>query len=258
MTSSTTSHQGTSQRSSDRFAGRRVIVTGAGSGIGFEMARQFLAEGAQVVAGDLAPDGVPDGAVPVAVDVSREDDVEALVASAIERLGGVDIMCNNAGIGSTTDVLACTVEEWDRVFAVNVRGVFLGTRAAVRHMLGRGGVIVNTASVAGLVGLRDRAAYCASKGAVVTLTKQVAVQYATDGIRCNCVCPGTVDSPWVGRLMDATDDPAATRAALVARQPLGRLGQPEEVARAALYLASDDASFVTGSAFVIDGGIAAG
>ncbi|HWL44430.1 MAG TPA: SDR family oxidoreductase [Ilumatobacter sp.] len=245
-------------QSTRRFEGRNVVVTGAGSGIGFEMAQLFLAEGASVVAADVNPDSVPSGTVPVAADVSNEGDVEALVATAVEQFGRLDVMCNNAGIGSTTDVLGCTVEEWDRVFAVNARGVFLGTRAAVRHMLGTGGAIVNTASVAGLVGLRDRAAYCASKGAVVTLTKQVAIQYAGERIRCNCICPGTVDSPWVGRLMDATDDPAATRAALVARQPLGRLGNPNEVARAALYLASDDASFVTGTALVIDGGIAAG
>ena len=126
-------------------------------------------------------------------------------------------------------------------------------------MLAQGsGAIVNTASVAGLVGLRDRAAYCATKGAVISLTKQVAVQYAGTGVRCNCVCPGTVDSPWVGRLLDGAEDPEATLAALVARQPLGRLGRPDEVAKAALYLASDDAAFVTGSALVIDGGIVAG
>jgi NAD(P)-dependent dehydrogenase (short-subunit alcohol dehydrogenase family) len=119
------------------------------------------------------------------------------------------------------------------------------------------GVIVNTASVAGLIGLRDRAAYCASKGAVVALTKQVAVQYATRGIRCNCVCPGTVDSPWVGRLLDAANDPAQARRDLVARQPLGRLGRPDEVAAAICYLASDAAAFVTGSELVIDGGILA-
>jgi len=120
------------------------------------------------------------------------------------------------------------------------------------------GAIVNTASVAALVGLRDRAAYSASKGAIVSLTKQIAIQYAGTGVRCNCVCPGTVDSPWVGRLLAAADDPDAARAALVARQPLGRLGTPQEVAKAAVYLASDDASFVTGSAWVIDGGLVAG
>jgi NAD(P)-dependent dehydrogenase (short-subunit alcohol dehydrogenase family) len=242
-----------------RFRGKSVVVTGAGSGIGAEIVRLMLEEGADVVGGDLDPGNIPSGAEPVRVDVSDEADVHRLVSTAIDRSGKVDVMCNNAGIGSTTDVLGCSVEEWDRVFAVNVRGVFLGTRAVLPPMIERrSGVIVNTASVPGLVGLRDRAAYCASKGAVITLTKQVAIQYASAGVRCSCVCPGTVDSPWVGRLMDATADPAATRAALIARQPLGRLGDPTEVAKAVLYLASDDAAFVTGTAMVIDGGIAAG
>lgn len=244
---------------SGRFEGRAAIVTGAGSGIGFEIASQLLDEGAQVLACDVNPDHVPGGSVPHAVDVSDEGQVNAMASTARERFGRIDVLCNNAGIGSTKDVLGCSLEEWERVFDVNVTGVFLGTRAVLPTMLEQGGgVIVNTASVAGMVGLRDRAAYCASKGAVIALTKQVAVQYAGQGIRCSCVCPGTVDSPWVGRLMEGTEDPEATRAALIARQPLGRLGQPAEIARAVVYLASDDASFITGSELVIDGGIVAG
>lgn len=242
-----------------RFAGRRAVVTGAGSGIGQQIARQLLAEGASVVAADLDVDGVPEGAVAVRTDVSRPDDVAALVAAANERFGGIDLLFNNAGAGSTTTVLDATVEEWDRVFAVNARGTFLGIKYALPGMLERGhGVIVNTASVAGIIGLRDRASYCASKGAVIALTKQVAVQWAGSGIRCNCVCPGTVDSPWVARLTAQAPDPAARRAELIARQPMRRLGRPDEIAKSALYLASDDAAFVTGTALVIDGGIVAG
>ncbi|HZQ29012.1 MAG TPA: SDR family oxidoreductase [Acidimicrobiales bacterium] len=241
-----------------RFAGRTAVVTGAGSGIGFEMARLLLEEGATVIAADLDPASVPDGAVGVKADVSQVPDVEAMIRTALDQTGRLDVLLNNAGIGSTADPVSCTVEDWDRVFSVNVRGVFLGTKFALPAMLEAGrGAIVNTASVAGMVGLPNRTSYCASKGAVIAFTRQVAVQYASTGVRCNCVCPGTVDSPWVGRLMDETEDPAATRAALTARQPMGRLGQPVEIAKAALYLASDDAGFVTGEALVIDGGLTA-
>lgn len=242
----------------NRFTDRTVVVTGAASGIGWEMARLFLAEGARVLAADLAG-GFPDGCDGRHVDVSVPEQVRTLLDAAMSETGRLDVVCNNAGIASTTDVVGCSPEEWDRVFAVNVRGVFLGTKYAVPHMLAQGsGVIVNTASVAGLVGLKDRAAYCASKGAVIALTRQVAVQYAGTGVRCNCICPGTVDSPWVGRLLEQAEDPQRTRRELIARQPIGRLATPVEIAKAALYLASDDAAYVTGSEFVIDGGLLAG
>lgn len=242
-----------------RFEGRTAIVTGAGSGIGREIAQRLADEGAWVLAADRDPANVPDGTLPHTVDVSIESEVSAMVATALQQRGALDIVCNNAGIESTTSVVECPVEEWDRVFAVNTRGVFLGCKHALPPMLERGaGVIVNTASVAGMIGLRDRAAYCASKGAVIALTKQIAVQYASRGVRCNCVCPGTVDSPWVGRLLSHADDRDAARADLVARQPLGRLAEPGEIAAAVCYLASDEGAFMTGTSLVIDGGIAAG
>jgi meso-butanediol dehydrogenase / (S,S)-butanediol dehydrogenase / diacetyl reductase len=238
-----------------RFDGKAALITGAGSGIGLETAQLLLGEGATVFAADLDPSGVPSGSEPLKVDVSDAGDMERM----INEVGRIDVLCNNAGIGSTADPISCSVDEWDRLFSVNARGVFLGTKFVLPGMLERGyGSIVNTASVAGLFGLKDRAAYCASKGAVVAFTKSVAIQYADKGIRCNCVCPGTVESPWVKRLLDATDDPEATRDALIARQPLGRLARPDEIAKAIVYLASDDAAFVTGEALVIDGGIMAG
>lgn len=251
-----------------RLVSKTAVITGAGSGIGRAMALIFADEGARVLAADIAPATAEEtarlvraaggSAESAAVDVSDEEQVRALMALAAERLGRIDILCNNAGIGSTTDVEHCAVEEWDRVMAVNARGVFLGCKLAIPYMLRQGGgAIVNTASAAGLVGLPQRAAYSASKGAIIALTKQIAIEYVQRGIRCNCLCPGTVDSPWVGRLLDQADDPAQARADLTARQPLGRLGTPEEIARAALYLASDDAAFVTGTAFIIDGGLTA-
>ena len=251
-----------------RLAGKTALITGGGSGIGRAMARAFAAEGARVFAADQRGGDAEETAREVAqaggeaaafeADVSSSVQVQAMVAACIERFGRIDVLCNNAGIGSTQTVVDTPDDLWEAVFAVNVRGTFLCSKVTIPHMIeAGGGVIVNTASVAGLVGLKNRAAYCASKGAVVSLTRAMAVDHVQQKIRCNCICPGTVDSPWVGRLLEASPDPVAERAALVARQPMGRLGTPEEVARAAVYLASDDADFVTGSALVIDGGLTA-
>ncbi|PDQ36246.1 MAG: short-chain dehydrogenase [Candidatus Lumbricidophila eiseniae] len=243
--------------SPEDFRGRRAIVTGAASGIGAEITRGLLTRGAEVIGFDLNTDHIPDGAHRVGVDISSQRDVARACAEA-SGYGPIDTLFNNAGIGSTKNLIDCEPEEWDRVFAVNVRGIYLVCREIIPGMLERGvGVIVNTASVAGQIGLPERAAYCASKAAVVGLTKQIAVQWAKAGIRCNCVSPGTVDSPWVERLLNEASDPQAHREQLVARQPLGRLGTPNEVATAALYLASDAASFMTGTDLVIDGGITA-
>jgi NAD(P)-dependent dehydrogenase (short-subunit alcohol dehydrogenase family) len=247
---------------------RVAVITGAGSGIGQAMARLFAREGARILAADVNESTAQETAHMItetggtcrtfAVDVSRPDQVRAMIDQAIAAFGRIDILCNNAGIGSTTDVVECEPDEWDRVMTVNVKSVYLGCKYAIPHMLAQGGgVIVNTASVAGMVGLPKRASYSASKGAVIALTRQVAVEYVEQGIRVNCLCPGTVDSPWVGRLLQQADDPVAARQALVARQPLGRLGTPEEIAAAALYLVSDDAAFITGTGLVIDGGLTA-
>lgn len=241
-----------------QFVGKTVLVTGAGSGIGAQMAGLFGAEGAVVYAADLTVDEVPGSMHVLRLDVRDPAMVQTVVDQVVRETGRLDVLCNNAGIGSTADPISCSVEEWDDVMDVNARGVFLATSYALPHMLRqRSGVIVNTASVAGLVGLPDRAASCASKGAVIAFTRQVAIQYARAGIRCNCICPGTIDSPWVARLIAASANPEAARAALVARQPMGRLGTSEEAARTAVFLASAQASFITGAALTVDGGITA-
>jgi 2-keto-3-deoxy-L-fuconate dehydrogenase len=228
--------------------GKRVLVTGGGSGIGAAVARQFAAAGAEVIVADLEPGEVADelGAHALQLDVRDEGQVAP-------AMGGIDVLANVAGIGSTTSAPDTPLEVWENVFAVNARGTFLCCKHAIPGMAARGGgAIVNVASVAALVGLRNRAAYCASKGAVVALTRALAVDHVGDGIRVNAVCPGTVDSPWVRRLVD---DAGESLDALRARQPLGRLGTPDEIAEAVLYLAG--AEFVTGSVLVIDGGLTA-
>jgi 2-keto-3-deoxy-L-fuconate dehydrogenase len=230
------------------FAGKRALVTGAGSGIGAAVARRLAEDGAEVVVADLAPGAVAAelGARALELDVREE----AQVAGAMD---GLDVLVNVAGIGSTTSAPETPVEVWDEVFAVNARGTFLCCKHAIPGMAERGGgSIVNIASVAALVGLRNRAAYCASRGAVVALTRALAVDHVADGIRVNAICPGTVDSPWVRRLVE---DVGESLEALQTRQPLGRLGRPDEIAEAVAYLAA--AEFATGTILVLDGGLTA-
>ena len=251
-----------------KLAQRIAVITGAGSGIGQAIALLFAREGAHLLIADVNEGAAHETAsrvvaaggtcTAIRVDVSQPEQVQHMIEQAQRTYGRLDILCNNAGIGSTTDVVACKPDEWDRVMTVNVKSVYLGCKYAIPIMLTQGsGVIINTASIAGMVGLVKRAAYSASKGAVIALTRQVAIEYVEQGIRVNCLCPGTVDSPWVGRLLNQADNPTSERAALVARQPMGRLGTPEEVAAAALYLASDDAAFITGTGLIIDGGLTA-
>jgi 2-keto-3-deoxy-L-fuconate dehydrogenase len=252
-----------SANSGGKLSGRVALITGAGSGIGEATALLFAREGASICAVDVNESGATataraiGDALAVTANVSSSDEVQDAVSRCLDRFGRIDILVNCAGVGSTQTLADTPEEVWDRVFAVNTRGTFLTCKYALPHMLSSGGCIVNIASVAGMVGIRNRAAYCASKGAVISLTQSIAVDFVGQGIRCNCICPGTVDSPWVGRLLDAAEDPVAERAALIARQPMGRLGLPEEIAAAALYLASDDAAFMTGSQLVIDGGLTA-
>jgi len=230
------------------FGGKRALVTGAGSGIGAATARSLAHAGAEVIVADLAPHGVADelGAVALELDVRDESQVA-------EAMHDLDVLVNAAGIGSTTNGPETPLEVWENVFAVNARGTFLCCKHAIPGMVARGGgSIVNVASIAALVGLRNRAAYSASKGAVIALTRALAVDHVTDAIRVNAVAPGTVDSPWVRRLVEEAGESLDT---LRARQPLNRLGTPEEIADAILYLAG--AEFVTGTILVIDGGLTA-
>lgn len=237
--------------------GLALVVTGAGSGIGKAIAEAALAEGARVAALDLDPSGAPDGAVQVKADVTDEESVRAAVDSAADELGGIDVLVNNAGIGAQGTVEDGDLDVWARVLDVNVLGVVRTTRAALPHLRRSAQAsIVNTCSVAATAGLPQRAAYSASKGAVLSLTLAMAADHVREGIRVNCVNPGTVDTPWVGRLLEAAKDSAAERRALEARQPMGRLVSAEEVAAAVLYLASPAAGSVTGTSLAVDGGMA--
>ncbi len=240
-----------------RFAGRRALVTGAASGIGLAVATQLVSEGAAVVALDReasAPAGWGGGYV--TADVTDDEAVRAGVGDAVAGLGGLDILVNNAGIGAQGRVEDNPDEEWHRVFDVNVVGLVRVTRAALPALRASGtAAIVNTCSVAATTGLPQRAVYSATKGAVLSLSLAMAADLLPEGIRVNAVNPGTVDTPWVGRLLAAAGDPAAERAALEARQPHGRLVSAAEVADAICYLASPAAGSTTGTWLAVDGGM---
>lgn len=239
-------------------APRVVIVTGAAGGIGSATVDHFTRLGDVVVGLDLVDDtggeaGVADGMV--GVDVRDPEACRAACDRIVAQHGRIDVLCNNAGTSAVGDVVTSTPEEWDLVLGVNVVGVANMSRAALPHMRAAGqGVVVNTCSVAASVGLVERAVYSASKGAVLALTRAMAADEVAHGIRVCCVSPGTVASPWVERLVAATDDPEATREALRRRQPMGRLVAVEEVAAAIAYLAADTTA-TTGADLLLDGGI---
>lgn len=248
---------------------RIALVTGAGSGIGAAIAETFSRAGAQVYVADRdlaaaqatverirAAKGVADA---VMCDVSQEADAARVQAEVRARSPHVDILVNNAGIGHVGTMLQTTAADLDRLYSVNVRGVFNMSKAFLPGMLERRhGVILNLASIGGVVGIRDRLAYCASKFAVVGITKAMALDHAREGVRVNCLCPGRVETPFVSARLQEYPDPKKAYEEMAATQALGRMGKPEEIAAAALYLASDEASFITGSDFIIDGGWSAG
>jgi NAD(P)-dependent dehydrogenase (short-subunit alcohol dehydrogenase family) len=249
-----------------RLDNKVMLVTGGGSGIGAAICRAAAEQGARVVVAELdEPRGhgvaaeLGEAALFCRTDVTDLTSVQQAVAAAVQAFGRLDVLVNCAGIGHVGTVQETTDQDFERLMAVNVRGVFHGTRAAVDQMLAQdpsGGNIINIASTAGLIGVPRRFAYCATKGAVVAMTKELAIDYVKQGIRCNAICPGTIFSPFVEGYVERFhhDTREQTIAELHARQPIGRMGRPDEVADLAVYLASDESGFMTGSAVVIDGG----
>jgi NAD(P)-dependent dehydrogenase (short-subunit alcohol dehydrogenase family) len=234
-----------------RLAGKRALVTGGASGIGAEVVRRFREEGAEVVAADLAGGDLE-------VDVRSSTSVATGVAEAVARLGGLTTVICNAGrpVLGSVDVLPET--DWDDGAATNLTGVYLTAKAAWPYLVERGGCILSTASTIGLMAVPGQAAYCAFKAGVVMLTKCMALDGAKVGIRANCVCPGMIETPMLEGIFAEQADPAGARAAATSYHPLGRLGRPVDIADAFVYLASDDASWVTGVSLVIDGGFTTG
>ncbi len=251
-----------------RLEGKVCVVTGGGSGIGRAVCLLFAQEGAAVVAADVNAESAErtaeailsqDGrGTAMEVDVSQAESVRRMVESTVEELGRIDVLVNNAGFGFAATVVETEEADWDRLMSVNLKGVYLGCKYTVPVMIRQGGgSIVNTASAAGLVGVPDRAAYCASKGGVIAMTRAMALDHVGDGIRVNCIAPGSVESPYFDDIFARAEDPAALRRQMESRHPIGRLGAPAEIAQGILYLASDDSSFVTGSALSVDGGMTA-
>jgi len=252
-----------------KLSGKRALITGAASGIGRATALLFAREGAAVTVVDMDENGgqavvqtlLDEGgqAIFVCGDVTRAADCQRAVQETVDRLGGLDILFNNAGIIRRATVIDTTEEEWERVMAVNVKSIFLLGKYAIPAMAqSGGGAIVNTASGWGLVGGRNAVSYCASKGAVVNMTRAMALDHGPQNIRVNCVCPGDTDTPMLrseARQLGESEDAFLAEAA---DRPLQRIGRPEDIARAVLYLASDDSAFVTGTALVVDGGGLAG
>jgi len=246
-----------------KLANKIALITGAGSGMGRVASLLFAKEGAKIAAIDIdenvARETVrlieADGGKGIAVkaDVSKSADAQAMVAATIEKLGALNIVYNNAGIeGKAQRIVDLADEDFDRVIAINLRGVWLGMKYALPHMIKNGGgAIVNTASIAGLVGLRNSSAYCAAKAGVIAITKVAALEYGRYNIRVNAICPGAIDTPMVSRIQGGG---TMSERAISRISTLGRIGKPEEIAKMALFLASDDASFATGAPFIVDGG----
>ena len=249
----------------ERLREKRIIVTGAGSGIGRAIALRFAAEGARVVISDVDGEAAARVAAEAGgetlvrkTDVTSTSEVETLVQTSVEEWGGLDVMVNNAGIGVAGTTTVTTEEDYERVMDVCLRGTFLGMKHAIPAIRdSEGGSVINMSSVAALVGIADRAVYSAAKGAILAITRAAAIDHVEEGVRVNCIAPGTVDTPWIGRITAGYDDPEEARRNMQARQPHGRLVTPEEIAAMAAYLASDESASVIGACMVVDGGVTA-
>lgn len=238
------------------FETRVAVVTGGSSGIGAAIAQRLAESGAHVAILDLNPNAADERFFSVKADIADRASVETAIGAVAERFGGIDIVINNAGIGAQGDISANDDDEWARVLTINVTGIARTTSAALPYLReSSAAAVVNTTSIAATAGLPQRALYSASKGAVLSLTRAMAADHLREGIRVNCVSPGTADTPWIGRLLEKAPDPAAERAALEARQPHGRLVSPAEVADAVAYLASPRSRSTTGTCIAVDGGM---
>lgn len=255
-----------------RLDGKTALVTGGGSGIGREIALLFGKQGATVAIGDINEDaaalvateitGAGGDSLTVGLDVTDMASVESAISTIVEHTGSLGILVNNAGIGMVGNLTETAPDDFARLMSVNVNGVYNCSHVGVKQMLSqtpKGGVVINIASIAGQVAVSRRFAYGTTKGAVISMTQSIAMDYVDQGIRCNCICPGTVETPFVEAYLQRyhAGEIEETRKQLHARQPLGRMGRPDEIAPLALYLASDEAAYVTGAQMVIDGGLTA-
>lgn len=252
----------------DRLEGKRIIVTGAGSGIGRAITMRLASEGARVVLAEVNEDAAKSVAEEIGeaggdtlvhkTDVTSAESVKTLVGRVVSEWDGLDVMVNNAGVGIASTVVDAKEEDYDKMMDVCVRGTFLGMKYAIPAISeSGGGSVVNMSSIAALVGLNDRAIYCAAKGAILAMTRAAAIDHIEEGVRVNCIAPGTVNTPWVERITSTYEDPEEARKKMQARQPHNRLVTPEEIAAMAAYLAADESASTVGACMTVDGGMTA-